>query len=771
MRCISAIAVFALSLSAAAAQPEGLRFDGTFIQYHRNMADMTIKEWREEMDAIGRAKMRTIILQRLGDQAGMYFTAEGMRPDPTEVILDYADHQGMEVYVGLLDDPEWAAKALDRVYIEDLTKRSGAFAEEVWKRYGKHASFAGWYIPQEISFWGLNDEQAVTLRNYLAWVGAKCKGLSGGKPVSIAPYWDPKASPDTVRADLRRVIPDEGVDIVMLQDGVGARGWEDDVERVIPYFQAAREACLQGGVALWADTECFRLVEPTEGSEEKPKFAPATAARLARQLAAEAPYVDRFVTFDFYHYMSPRRGEEQEALFGAYEKLILGTAFYPTEGHSTTVSIGFPYYGQRSPESIASELRANGFSTVHFIFPTPELIDPKLIEACHRERIGVWYGAFANTSYSVDELPEDWETWEIIRRGDLSGEEYDRSAIQFCLNRPEFRKWKQEQIVAVLKKHPFDGLDVMEPYWPDWPGPKSPRYGCFCDACATTFRSMFGEGLSLPDVVDSDAPDSPQKNPELWRQWLLFRQNSVTAFLNLLVNGKGGVRASAPGVKVCAWSLGLMDDPDGSKVREVNGCDIAALAQTVKPDMLCIQTHWPDWMKKDLAPDYVKAYQPFVDAAHASGPAIPVMIQADAGSRKDNRRGWDWIGSFRKTCDDMGVRSSTYYEYFISGYMYSDAPRVAFVRSQPGGVQLHFTKRLAHKSATDLANYKVEGIDIKEAKLDGNIVTLLGEGLVPGKRYVLTASGISDAPGLRLVPEEPSRVMVSQQIRFVAQAQ
>ena len=39
-----------------------------------------------------------------------------------------------------------------------------------------------------------------------------------------------------------------------------------------------------------------------------------------RQLAAVSPYVDKVVTFDFFHYMSPLRGEPQRRLYEGYLK-------------------------------------------------------------------------------------------------------------------------------------------------------------------------------------------------------------------------------------------------------------------------------------------------------------------------------------------------------------------------------------------------------------------------------------------------------------------
>jgi hypothetical protein len=45
---------------------------------------------------------------------------------------------------------------------------------------------------------------------------------------------------------------------------------------------------------------------------------PAPLDRIRRQLAAESPFVESFIMFDFFHYMSPRRGAAQKRLYDDY---------------------------------------------------------------------------------------------------------------------------------------------------------------------------------------------------------------------------------------------------------------------------------------------------------------------------------------------------------------------------------------------------------------------------------------------------------------------
>lgn len=66
--------------------------------------------------------------------------------------------------------------------------------------------------------------------------------------------------------------------------------------------------------------ECFRL---TNNNPSRPSFAPAPPEQIVQQLKAISPYVERVVTFDFYHYMSPYRGEAQKELYDGYLRLVV----------------------------------------------------------------------------------------------------------------------------------------------------------------------------------------------------------------------------------------------------------------------------------------------------------------------------------------------------------------------------------------------------------------------------------------------------------------
>lgn len=192
--------------------------------------------------------------------------------------------------------------------------------------------------------------------------------------------------------------------------------------------------------------------------------------------------------------------------------------------------------------------------------------------------------------------------------------------------------------------------------------------------------------------------------------------------------------------------------------------DAGATVAQVRPDLYCIQTHWPDWLKPNLPPDYVKAYKPFMEQVRSQGLQTALMIQADIGSKKEIIRDRAWVEAFERACLAAGVHSTTVYEYFLGGYIYHEPPRIAEVRRRGDQIDLHFTKRLDPTSPGDPARYKLSGARMLAVTLDGNIVHLkiAGESMSAGAR--LTVSAIADAPDRRLIPGDPVHTLATQTV-------
>ena len=418
------------------------------------------------------------------------------------------------------------------------------------------------------------------------------------------------------------------------------------------------------------------------------------------------------------------------------------------------------YYAGRSPRSIAEELAIHGFNGVQYIVTRDSRVNRDLLNALRQRKVHVDYATFGNGTYDTTDLPHVWQQWRMVTRQPVN-DGYTR----LCLNHPEYRRWKKAQITSVLRQYPFDGVHIMEPFWPECPGPTAPAYACLCGKCRALFAQMY-QGEQPPDFNDEAQPHFWRTHPELYAKWVEFRTKSHTDFLNDLLNGDGGIRKTRPRIPVTVWILAL-DCPDPVRfVREVHGQDIAEVVRQVRPDAVCLQTHWPDWVKEHLPPDYVNAYQPLVRAARAVRKNLPMMVQADIGSQPQNRRSWQWINAFRKACATIGVQSTTLYEYSIGMYVYTDPPRVVrALWEKRGTALLVFNKRLEVTNASRKNHYTFSpALPIKQVEVDGNLVRLTTAPVRQGTRYRVTIRGVSDDPAARWLPHTPAQTLMEQTV-------
>jgi hypothetical protein len=294
------------------------------------------------------------------------------REDPTDAILNYADGHGMNVYVGLwMQDLPFgtvvgSSEDLDK-YLNDAARKSTATAELAWNLYHRHPSFRGWYIAYELwnfpfrSDAGRGKKQEM-LRQFLSSVAAKCDELNGRKeadgkgvdrPVAVSAFFNPwfdqsMAGPPVTTDTFKSVLTGSGIDMLILQDSVGAKCLGGEVldddkpaereeikRRIMPeYLRAFYEAAKAAGtpshpVQLWDDVEAYETVSgrcPTPKQFDQPEaslpFKPSNITRLKWQFDVATldpmtgqPYVDfetdqpiqlfdRFVVFDSFHYMN-----------------------------------------------------------------------------------------------------------------------------------------------------------------------------------------------------------------------------------------------------------------------------------------------------------------------------------------------------------------------------------------------------------------------------------------------------------------------------------
>lgn len=282
-------------------------------------------EWELDFQHMQRMGIDTVILIRCGYKRWLTYPSEVLmreegayRPplDLVALFLELSERYGMAFYFGLYDSGQYWWEQGDYQRELDLNR---LVMDEVWARYGQAPAFKGWYICQEVS---RKTGQIIELYRQL---GLHCKGLSAGLPTLISPYIDgtkalmahesglTKAQAVSLREHEREwgEIFDgikEAVDIVAFQDG------HVDYHELASYFAVNKQLADRYGLSCWTNAESFDRDMPI-------KFLPIKWEKLRLKLeAAKAAGLEKAITFEFSHFMSPQSAYPQaHHLYNRYQ--------------------------------------------------------------------------------------------------------------------------------------------------------------------------------------------------------------------------------------------------------------------------------------------------------------------------------------------------------------------------------------------------------------------------------------------------------------------
>ena len=280
-------------------------------------------EWRRDFRNMKDIGIDTVLLIRCGHRRWMTFPSAvlrgraGCHTPPTDLVrlfLDLCEEMGMSFWFGTYDSGHLWHEGKYREEI-DISKE---VVSEAWERYGRSPAFKGFYLSCEVSgkFRGIVD--------IYADLGRHCKKLSGGLPVLISPYIagrkavsafdDAVSSVESITVD-RHAREWEGilegitgaVDAVAFQDG------HVDYDELPEYLAVNRDLARRFGMQSWTNLESFDRDMPI-------KFLPIKWEKFLLKLeAAQAAGVDKAITFEFSHFMSPHSCYPQaRGLFDRY---------------------------------------------------------------------------------------------------------------------------------------------------------------------------------------------------------------------------------------------------------------------------------------------------------------------------------------------------------------------------------------------------------------------------------------------------------------------
>jgi len=309
-----------VTTSAAAARPA---FSGTFLQ--PDLGDSWDEEgWDTEFTYMKSVGIDQLVLQWSADsryKTAVYPTSvpgftQNTEQDLLNLALSTGDEHEAEIYVGLIANEDWFAKyANDQVWLDQEEELVKAFATDIWNKYGSHESFTGWYLSFEVDNWNLpTATEWGRLANYYKDIIAHLKTLAPGKPVVISPFFNPSGGLNTTgwQEMWEYILNIAPIDVIALQDGVGAGGAKPESTARLPaWFAATKKAIGKARPAteLWADSETFNL-----------DFKSMGIKLMVDDMYAVQPYVSNYLSFSFNHYISPQQGHD--LYFNTYKQYL-----------------------------------------------------------------------------------------------------------------------------------------------------------------------------------------------------------------------------------------------------------------------------------------------------------------------------------------------------------------------------------------------------------------------------------------------------------------
>lgn len=267
------------------------------VTYDIPSSNWSDEQWAADLDNMQEVGIDTLVIMRSVFYnkclypSKVFPTLKEEGEDFIGLILREAQKRNMGVYIGL--------------YISNLTWNDGDYwgeieqnkilIDEILSLYGDIPSFKGWYIPHETG------SNIYNIKETMGGLAALCKEKAPDKLVLISPFfrginlYPEPLDPKRTAREWRNIFEccGKNIDICAFQDGTVK------LEDYAEYLSEIQKVTDEFDVALWANVETFER-------DVRSMFFPIPFDVLREKIKIASKYVERCITFEFSHFLSPQ---------------------------------------------------------------------------------------------------------------------------------------------------------------------------------------------------------------------------------------------------------------------------------------------------------------------------------------------------------------------------------------------------------------------------------------------------------------------------------
>jgi hypothetical protein len=214
--------------------------------------------------------------------------------DLVRMFLDLAAERGIDLFFGLYDSGYHWHRNDWKVEVE----LNRGYMREMFDHYGSSPAFRGWYLPHEtfdsgMRIMDINVALATEIRSF------------SDLPILVSPFFHGRTDQPAGPSGAARTVDEHArawseilgaysglINYCAFQDGTA------DLLALEELTKATAEVAAGAGVTLWSNLESF-------DRDVHIKFPPLDWRKLAHKLDVVQPYVEKVITFEFSHFLSP----------------------------------------------------------------------------------------------------------------------------------------------------------------------------------------------------------------------------------------------------------------------------------------------------------------------------------------------------------------------------------------------------------------------------------------------------------------------------------